>query len=241
MTAVRHGYTLADIHNLAIGSAKANLGMASDYSDLYEAAWFSIVEALLIVSHWPTRHDLYTAGRKGIWEIARSTRSTYGYLRDDYTSELACAPRFAKYWTPGAPGDFTDAITDRIAARQVMGALKPHDQQILQTVAATSDYAIAAQLLETSTRSVHDRAATARRRWLELWHENETPHIPARRHIFRRASETSGHTLAECGTAGAYRRHLKRGEPIDPECRQAYQEHERARGERRRAVRKAST
>ena len=33
--------------------------------------------------------------------------------------------------------------------------------------------------------------------------------------------------LASCGTYAAYRRHLRRGEPIDSACREAYNEHQR--------------
>lgn len=31
-----------------------------------------------------------------------------------------------------------------------------------------------------------------------------------------------GRKLAECGTIGAHRRHLRYREPVDPACRQAY-------------------
>lgn len=228
---VRHGYTLADIHNIASAAVGANFGMAADRTDLYEAAWGAIVEALLIVSHWPTPHDLAIAGRKGIWELARSNRSAYGYVRDDFTSEIGSGPRFARYWSPGSPHDFTEMVVERIAARQVTAAVRPRDREILQAVAAAGDYDLAGRLLGLATHTTSTMAAQARRRWLTLWHDRETPPRTLKRPLRRTRGLTQE---SPCGTPGAYRRHLRRGEGIDPACRNAYIAHERERTRRKR-------
>ena len=44
-----------------------------------------------------------------------------------------------------------------------------------------------------------------------------------------------GRPLAPCGTPGAYRRHYRRGEPVDEECRQAGCRDKTDRNRKRRA------
>lgn len=231
---VRHGYTMADVHRLAKGAANGSRGMAADYSDLYETAWHAIVEALLITSHWPSSHDLAIAGRNAIRATVYSDRLAYGYRNRDAYAGAGSAPRFARYWGQGTPATFADGIVESIAVRQISDALEPRDRRILEALAAAGDYALAAELLDLNPSTFRYQVVGARRRWLDLWLDGETPH-----RLGRNVWKGRNVELLPCGTHAAWVRHDKRGDPIDVACAEAREQYNAEQRDKLRARRVA--
>jgi hypothetical protein len=127
MTGLLHGYTVTDIHKIARVAAMANQ-TGADAAIRYERAWDEIIDALLDADEPPSRHDLASVAKGAITRRLVADRShTYGVNCRDTSAGTGSAPRFAAYWfrIPGTPID--EAVTDRIALRQVWDALRERD------------------------------------------------------------------------------------------------------------------
>jgi DNA-directed RNA polymerase specialized sigma24 family protein len=225
MTAIRHGYTLADLHNLAKSAAANNHNMGADHSDLYHAAWSAIVDALIEAEDPPSRHDLARIGKGAIWQLARDQRQTYGYRDRDPYAGLGSAPRFAAYWTPGTAPSPEDSIVDRVAITQIWSALTDRDRVVITAAAACDgDYAAAAATQSMPASSYRSYLSNARRAVVSLWLEGETPHR-VRGSLNRRNDRIVD---GPCGTLAAARRHVRDRERC-PECAPLLAAHDSAR------------
>lgn len=233
MTELRWGYTLADVQEIARKAAFTNRFMASDFRDRVDAAWHAVVVELYTAEQPPTIHDLATVARAAVWAMVRDHHQTYGYADREWAAGYASAPRFVAYWTepPGTPME--ERVVERVATPQVWWALSDRDRQVLAAFAAAGDNRSAAAALGMPVGSFRTYISQARRAWLALWHEGETPPRPR---VVRPHSRYDGSDLAPCGTNGAAERHRRRGEPVDEACRLAAREHDRARKARRRAA-----
>lgn len=173
-------YTLDDLDHMARNAVGANRTMAAPWQDRYDAAYFAIIEALLTAELWPQRYTLIAAGVKAISEIVRLEQKAQGIDRQNMERYHAGETHngFAMYWTQhlSCPSP-EDPIIDRLAADQILATLTPSQRRIVAARAAAGDNGMAAEMLGKPRHSVVTQLNQARRRFLALWHEGETPHL----------------------------------------------------------------
>lgn len=215
------------LDDIAKRAARSNWFNGADYTDLYHSAWSAVIDLYYTRDTTPTRHELATEARAGIWRFARDQRRTYGYLDRDPWNGLGSAPRFAAYWgttsTPHSP--FEDRVLEELALAAVWPRLSDRDRQVLTAQATHEDNRAAAAALGYATGSYSVYLAQARRAFLALWHDWETPRRITG-YISRRNHQV---TLQPCGTHAAWRRHKKNREPVDEACAAASREYDRIR------------
>jgi hypothetical protein len=179
VTELLHGYTLADLQRCARIAATSAGMFASDAADRYEVALSGIAEYLYSAEHPPREHQLVSAGRETIWEEAKATLRHCGYTTPNQraTHGSGTAPRFTAYWDAvSAPADsHEERLVERVALAQIMPALTPRQREIVGALAAFDGYRAAADALAMQYKTYAGYLAEARRRFLRLWHEGETP------------------------------------------------------------------
>jgi DNA-directed RNA polymerase specialized sigma24 family protein len=232
--ALRHGYTLADIEQLAKSAAANNHTMAADHRDLHYAAWSAIIDLLYANDTPPSRHDLAYAGKAAIWQLVRDHRRTYGYADRDWYNGLGSAPRFASYWHQPAEAPHEERYVEETAVRQIFATLTDRQREVLLAAAAhDGDYVAAAEALKMPRGSYSTWLSLARRAVAEAWHAPETPHRPAGRPgTFNRRKHRG--EVAPCGTLSAVHRHRGRKEPLCELCAPIGTAYERERKARRK-------
>jgi hypothetical protein len=84
---------------------------------------------------------------------------------------------FVRYWTSAsAPAhSHEDHIVDRLALAQIWTALKPAHRQVLTALAEHEDRRRAERSLNMDPPAFTRALGRARRAFLALWHEGETP------------------------------------------------------------------
>lgn len=225
------GWTLAEIHDIARAAALANKWLVSDFTIRFEAAWDGIVDELLAAAGRPDAHDLARAGKGAVSRrLLKDFCHTYGVANRDLCAGIGSAPQFAAYWYQPGREPAEDRATDLMALGQVMAALGPRDTAILTALAAQADNRAAAAALGIKPSSFSAYASRARRSFEALWFDWETPPRRGRAPARYAPSQWNMSRLAACGTPGAWRRHKRKGEEIDPACAQAGQRHESERG-----------
>lgn len=223
-----HAWSMTDLDRIAKGAAANNYFMGADFTDLYHAAWSAVVDLYYASEVAPSRHELATEARAGIWRLARDVRQTYGYRDRDPWNGVGSAPRFAAYWTPPSTSrqsPFEDRVLDGLALAAVWAALTDRDREVLTALAVHEDNRDAAAALGIPAGSFSQYLSEARRRVAALWHDWETPHRPAG-YTSRRNHRVE---LKPCGTHAAYSRHKKNREPVDAACEKAAYVYERNR------------
>lgn len=153
---VKWGYNLADLDRLARIAVSARRSQSLHVRDAYETAWSAIAETVA-ADTYPTGSDLIRAGSDAI--SSESGRHRHHHGLDGHGE----APRFAKYWMTSTAPSPEESVVDRFALWQILPALTETERR--------SVYAVAAGMDPPS----RGRLSCARRRFLELWHEGETP------------------------------------------------------------------
>ncbi|MFG1846729.1 hypothetical protein [Micromonospora carbonacea] len=196
MTALRHGWTLADINTAARDAALGVGARAADFHERYDTAWSAIAEHLYTTTNPPARHDLVTAGRSAILREEAAIRRSHG-LPDRNIGQHSQTPRYVMYWQWAArttPSPET-SVVERHATRQILAALTARQQATVAAMAAGRSPQAAANLLGVPYRTVTSRMKEVRRRFFRLWHEGETP---SRVWLNERAgSRTEGHRIMQ--------------------------------------------
>lgn len=174
---LRYGYTLADLNRLArVAVAKAH-ARGMDYTDRYDTAWSAIAETLCEAPARPDSGSLILTGMGAVRDVVRVHLATRGYDQRDPYGGQGSAPKWAQYWAmhrhpTGSP---ENAIVDLLALTQIWAALTPVNRRALQALADMGDPHTAAAHLEMTHGSYTQRLVRARKQFLELWHEHETP------------------------------------------------------------------
>lgn len=197
---LRYGYTLQDVHDMARLAVHTASRLGADWIDRYETAYSAIVEALYSADDSPGQPSLVHAGRTAIYAVVDGDRHHHGFYQYKTTGGFAGAgssPRFVAYWHPlvDVVGSHESAVVERTALHQILPTLQPLHLDALLALAATDDYAAAADALGISYNALRARIAAARRRFLAHWHEGETPHRQRDRRVGSRA-EPATHCLA---------------------------------------------
>lgn len=202
-----HGYTLTDIDRLAGTATRIAFARTTDHTDRYDAAWHAIAETLATSGHQqPRPSHLIQAGTHAIADLTNKHRSTHGITRDSEP-----APRYLRYWelerrtTPSAE----DRVVDRTALAQIWPHLSHRHQTTLLAHSLHDDREAAAATLGVSTKTFNAYLSQARKAFLLLWHEHETPSKPWARSYSHRGPATvsemlrTRRRLASARTAGA--------------------------------------
>lgn len=226
---IRYGYTLDDIQRCARTAAATAWTTAGDYVDRFETAWHGAVECLYAAEHWIPRHALISAGQRAVLDMVNADLRHHGLHRGERRAV------FESYWVDWLHGTVSHetGVVDRVALWQVFGQLPPRQREALLALAAHDDYERAADAIGMSRSLLQVTLSNARRRFLALWLEGETP-AKRRYHYNRRPTSKPG-GVKPCGTYPAYHRHRMHKEvPCEP-CRQAYREYRQMLKERAQA------
>jgi hypothetical protein len=209
-----HGYTVADLDGLATRVVRNNMHWwaAGDRHDQHAIAWEGIAEHLCTAGEPPSERDLLEAGRRAVARDVRDTMRHHGTRRDTSND----GTNFGRYWLWHAapvPSPET-AVTERLALGQVLATLTPRQQAAISALAVQGDYLAAAQMCGIKPDTFQALIGRARRAFLALWHEGETP--PRRRGFDRRVYRRETSDPAELAARARYadtaraRRHAAR-------------------------------
>jgi hypothetical protein len=169
----RHGYTLADVQHLTRLTLRLDRWhTAGDISERYEAVWFAIVEHLLTSNSPPGRSELLRVGTEASDNLVRDNMRTHGKCTRHFGRPM---PEFFRYWNPIHTASPEARIIEREALTQIWDLLRPSEQRALTALAATGDYAKAAEAAGVTGGTFTVLISSARRRFLAAWHEGETP------------------------------------------------------------------
>jgi hypothetical protein len=170
---LRHGYTLADLHDIARHAVATDWSHhASDYLDRYDIAWSAVAEHLYAVDQAPTRRDLLHHARYALHADTQTDMRHRGVSH--HTNDTAV--NAVRYWmlfqiTPS----HETAVVDRQALWQIWPCLADADRAALTALAAHDDYARAANALGMKYYTFCAAVRRARLRFLRLWHDGEQP------------------------------------------------------------------
>lgn len=172
---IRYGWTLRTLDALARAVVSNNRAWwpAGDREDLYAAAWHGIVEHLYTTDTEPRRSELMEAGRRALADDVRDAMRHHGARRDGTNSGL----KYAMYWewAGRATPSPENRIIERTALEQILVTLTPRQRQAFDALAATGDYAEAAQLLDIEHQTFRSLLGRGRGAFRALWHEGELP------------------------------------------------------------------
>ena len=196
-TTLAHGYTLADLHDIARHAVHTDWSHhAGDYLDRYDIAWSAVAEHLYAADTAPSRRDLLHHARYTLHAATQNDLRHRGVSHQ--TNETAV--NAVRYWTllQVIPSHET-AVVDRQALWQIWPRLTDADRRALLALAAHDGYREAAAALGMRYYTFCTAVRKARLRFLALWHDGEQPSVLWGRD--RRAA-AGGHR-AESPTAAA--------------------------------------
>jgi hypothetical protein len=177
---LRHGYTLADLHDTARLAVHTAGTMASDWHERYDTAYSAIAEHLYAAEHWPARHDLVRVGQLAIYSVVTSDRHHHGYYRHKTIGNAAgpcSSPAFLTFWwdASGNTGSCESVVVERLALRQIFNLLNSRQREVLMALAIYEDYQAAAAALGLPQSTYKSYISKARKMFFALWHEGEEP------------------------------------------------------------------
>jgi DNA-directed RNA polymerase specialized sigma24 family protein len=169
---LRHGYNIADLERLAAFSTRRLYGVTTDPRDRYAIAWSAIAEHLYSADQRPDPNELIITGQTAIARNLHKELHHHGTAKD-----YQPMPKYAIYWetvirhTPSPEG----RIVDRTALWQIWPQLTPVERSAVHAYAVHGTHQAAADALGIPYKTFAWRLSAARRRFLALWHEGETP------------------------------------------------------------------
>lgn len=178
-TELRHGYTLSQVTALSVFAVKRGAWhQAADFHERLEVAWHAIIEHIYTAPDPPQARDVIRAGWQAIGDHVDRGHRFYGLdSRNRYAGTTAGFERY--WWTASRPTPGPEErVTDRVALAQIWPQLRPVHREVLAALAAHDDYGLAAAALGKSRKTFTTQVSQARRAFLELWHQGETPSRP---------------------------------------------------------------
>jgi hypothetical protein len=176
------GYTLDRIDRLAYIAVRYRregygFGVVS-FEDRQAVATAAIAEALCAGDEErPPEQALIGAATQAVRRAVRAELSYRGISLIDGCSRI---PAYRRYWWLGAQATRgpEEPVVESVALWQIWAALPPRCQRIFAALAEYEDYALAAKSLGITHRTFVCGISVARREFLRLWHEHETPSAP---------------------------------------------------------------
>lgn len=173
---LRHGYNLADLHQLATRAMWRVWGVTIDQRARYEMAWSAIAEAIYAAPDDQPPHpvDLIHAGQDAISSHMRDEARHHGL---DKSNGYQIRHGFVCYWElpirhAGSP---EPGVVDKTALWQIWAELSDTHRQALLALASAGTHQAAAESLGIPYRRFKQHLGDARRRFLAFWHEGEQP------------------------------------------------------------------
>lgn len=142
-------------------------------ADRREVIRLAILETVYTATEPPTTLDLYTVGRAAAASNHYAELRAHGMdRRRDATSRAAAA-----YWYGArrATPSHEPRIVEHVALWQCLQSLAQTQQDALVALAAFGNHSDGARALGISKAAFAQRIMQARRRFLQLWHQGETP------------------------------------------------------------------
>jgi hypothetical protein len=176
---LRFGFTLDRLERLSHFAARRKLWHHGlELAERKEVAWAAMSEHLYACDEPPTVGELINAAWEAIAKHIGSHRQFLGHNTDDPDGGIR--PAFDRYWrhVAGPASGPEERIIERIALAQIWPHLRPVHREALAALAAHGDYAQAAEAMGESYVTFKSQVSRARREFLALWHEGETPSRP---------------------------------------------------------------
>jgi len=187
---LRHGYRLGDLDRIARGATLGTLPIPSLYGERYAIAWSAAAEALYAAESPPSPTALRTAAIAAITDDVDGWTHHHGCYRNGRASRggqgAGTSPAFRRYWLDWirpATSDPSDAIAERLAVWQVLDLVTASQRAAIMALAATGDYAAAAQALGIAEQTLRATLCRARAVIGRAWH---APCAPPKRWADRR-------------------------------------------------------
>lgn len=181
MTELRYGYTLDDLQRLSKTVVVANLQWwpGGDRHQQADTAWCGIVEHLYTTDEEPTENELLAAGTRALVEDTKGYRKLHGIreggIHAGEAGFIGDGPRFAAYWYSPPAEPWEDRVIERIALAQVLATANPLHLQAIGALAATDNYAAAAEALGLKGSTLTVRLSEGRKAFRRRWYAPETP------------------------------------------------------------------
>lgn len=173
-----HGYTVADLDTMATKAASTSLWRVPYFAERRDLAWYAIAEHLLTTTEPSEFWDLVHHGSNAITaHVEQQGRYRGVYLARNGVPMGTAMPRFWKYWISASQPTQSpeDAIVEVTALAQIWPRLTRAHQAVLTALATYDDYEQAAASLDKTYRSFVSTLSLARKQFLRLWHQHETP------------------------------------------------------------------
>jgi hypothetical protein len=174
---VRDHLTLTDLDRMAHVAVRMAWPRAMDYQDRYETAWSAIAEHLYASESTPSERDLKTVGCNAVNRLAQDHGRHWGLDRNKPASGFESAKGFLCFWEllRRATGSPEQGVVERLALRQIWPRLSDTHRAVLTAMAVHADNVAAAEALGKTYGTFNSHLRNARREFLSLWHEGETP------------------------------------------------------------------
>lgn len=177
-TPIAHGYTVAAAARIAYVAAEGwrRTSTAGDLEERRSVALCAIITALYEHDVDPGLSALMNAAQAAVQREQDRDWSNRGVNTNPWKYDRTHQVGFQRYWCAGARTPMDEAVTERIACRQILSAMSERQQQTLHALAVCdSDPKAAALMLGIKANSVAGNLRNARDAFLALWHEHETP------------------------------------------------------------------
>lgn len=178
---IAHGFTLADLHEIARLAVHTIGPMGMDWHERHDIAYSAIAEALYAAEDKPQRGDLVHAGRMAIYEVVREHRHHHGFYKAKTIGTAGgtgSSPAFQRFWTHVGEEPWFDGLVDRLAVVQIWAILSERQREAITALAVLENYRAAAAHLGIKDQTFRSLLGRARKVFLALWHEGETPSKP---------------------------------------------------------------
>ncbi|WP_147312434.1 hypothetical protein [Thermomonospora umbrina] len=210
---------------------------SDDYDGQFAVAWDAVASAVYTAEEPPSGGRLVYLAQEAVGRDHDQYRRHHG-ARDN-------ARAFGAYWlgSAGPTPSPERSVVERAALAQIWPRLAPYQQRALTALATFGDYQRAADALGLAPKTFTTAISQARREFLRLWHEGETPSRPwgtdrrqgsGRDPVTRRVKNRKGLRRTEPvhGKPSTYRNHRCRCDP----CREAARVEQREYKARKKAA-----
>lgn len=212
-----HGHTLATIDHLArLVMRTDRWHTAGDIDERFDTIRHAIIEHLLTHDTPPDRHALLAAGTRASDAAVYDHARTHGR---NISHPGKAMPAFHRFWENalhrGASPE--TRVVEVLAFVQIWPLLRPSEQRAFTALAATGDHEKAAAMCGVAYGTFRALVSTGRRRFLEFWHEGETPSRvwrTDRRVCSRDGRDPLGRLRLTGAQVDEYRERYERGETL---------------------------